>query len=225
MELRNRDPRADFPMQYVLLHDKRAGMTLVQGTRVQDLSGRRTNKIDLQVSPVQHPQHAVTVIIRICKFSIRRLISNRAKTFDITRATGNNIHRGLRIRHVLAVCGSIDDGEETLGIMYVSEDTEVDSITVEEALESFLARFASARTRGVPWTMSSDNHPWRDSSVHTGKIGLEEVQLLTAPAERTAVQPGRSILPIRRVGKVGFGVDHHDVGHAILEGIPKWWVR
>lgn len=199
-------------------------MTFVQGTRVQDLPGRRADKIDLQMSPVQHVQGAITVVIRIGKLSIRRLISNGAKIFDITRATGDNIHRGLRVRHVLGVCGAINDREEPLGIMNVTKDTEIDAITVEEALEGFLARLAGTRTRSVPWAMSSDDHPRRDPSVYTGEIGLEEVQLLTAPAERTAVQPGRPVLPIRRIGEVGLCVDHHDVSHAVLEGIPKWWV-
>ena len=104
----------------------------------------------------------------------------------------------------------------------MAEDTEIDAICVEQILESFLAGFAGVgKSGGIPWPVAGDNDPGRHASVDTSQIRLEEFDLLVWSAKGTAVESRGPVLSVRCRSKVGFSVDHRDVNHAVVKGIPE----
>lgn len=106
-------------------------MLLVQCTRIQKLSRKGAEKVNLQMITIPNPQRAVAVIVVVGKLRIRRLRSHAAGAFNVARSSGNDVHRGARVLHTIGVRGAVDDGEEALRVMYVAEDAEVHAITVQ----------------------------------------------------------------------------------------------
>lgn len=107
----------------------------------------------------------------------------------------------------------------------MTKDAQVDAVFVEERFESGLADVADTAADGVPWAVAGYDDPGCDAAVDAGEIGFEEVELLTRRTERSTAEMSTAAGLVWCAGKVGLGVDHYNVCHAVLEGVPEWWQR
>lgn len=200
-------------------------MALEQSARVQECTSRGLIKVNLQMLLVYEPNGSIAVVIAIGKLSVRRLGAWSIRSLDVTSTTGNDVHRGLGVIHSVGVGDAIIDRRETLRVVDMSEHAQVHAVLVEDILERGLARGAAVAGAGaVPGSVAGNNHPRCHSAVNAGQVRLEEVGLLVGLAEGPAVQLGRAVGSIGRIGEVGLGVDHDDVGHAVFERVPEWGV-
>lgn len=159
----------------LLLH-KLNRVRLVQNTRIQDITGRRPNEINLHVLLIQELQLTKAVVVAIGKGSVRSVCPVRVQTLNVTSTTSNNVHWSLRVVHAVGIRRAVDDGVKSLGIMHVPENTDVDAILVEDVFECRLARVAAVADAGaVPWSVAGSDHPRCDGAVDAGEIGAEEV--------------------------------------------------
>lgn len=205
-----------------LLLDKLGSVALVQSARVQESAIRGLIEVNLEVLLIDESDSRVAVIRSIGKLGVGRLGTGAVNTLDVTRTTSNNIHWGLGIIHSVGIGSAVVHGREALRVVHVSEHTKIDAVLVEDVLKCRLARGAAVvSTSAVPRSVAGNNKPGCHRSVDRGKICLEEVDLLVGRAEWSAVQLRRAIGSIGRVREVSFGVDHDNVGHAVLEGVPE----
>lgn len=197
-------------------------MRLVQGRRIQQLPRRRSIKVNLHMLRIQKAYRSIAKVVSIRKSSIRRPRPDGTQPLDIPRPPRDNIHRRLGIIQARRIRRPVDHGPKALRVVHMPKDAKVHAVPVQERLESVAAGLARLPARRVPGPVAGHDDPRRDGAVDRGEVGLEELQLLVGAAKGSAVEAGGAVGPVGRAGKVGLGVDHDDVRHAVLEGEPEW---
>lgn len=134
------------------------------------------------------------------------------------------VHGSLGVIEPGRVDGAIVNRQKALEIVDVAKNTDIHSVFVEYAFKGCLTRRAWARAgpNSVPGTMASNDHPRSHTSINTRQVCLEELDLLVWTSEWAAVEMSRPAWGIWGICKVGFGIDHHDMRHSIVERIPEW---
>ncbi|KAI1126507.1 hypothetical protein F5Y10DRAFT_211338 [Nemania abortiva] len=197
-------------------------MRLVQHRLIQHLTSRGAYKLHLQLVLVQDGDARVAEVIRVRKGVVRLLIADRAQALDVAGTAGNDVHRSGWVLEAIGVGGAVVDGHEALRVVHMAEDGEVDAVLVQQRLEGGLARSATTPAGRVPGPVAADNNPGRDGAVDGRQVRGQERQLLVrGAAEGPAVQARGPAGPVRRRREVCLRIDHHDVRHAVLEGVPE----
>lgn len=196
-------------------------MGLEQSRAVQQLSGRRAVKVNLEVLRVLEPEGCVAKVVGIGKGRVVGLVANLTEALNVASASRDNVGGRFGVVEAGRILSAVVNREEALGVMDVAKDAEIDAVFVEQGLKSSLALRAGTGAGGIPRTVAGDNDPGSDGTVDRGKIGLEELKLLLGATEGAAVEARRAVGAVGGVGEVGLGVDHDNVSHSILKREPE----
>ena len=119
---------------------KLRSVALVQSARFQESASRGLVKVNLQVLIIQESNRSIAVIKSVGKLGVGvGSLDNRVKALNITRTTSNDVHRGLRILHFDGIGGAVVHEREALRVVHVSENTQIDTLLVEDILNRGLA--------------------------------------------------------------------------------------
>lgn len=115
---------------------------------------------------------------------------------------------------------TIPDGGVAFVEVFVSRKDEVDTILIEDGLESGPA-FDTLRGTDIPGAVTSSNNPGSLLAVNGGEILLQPGKLGAARSERTSFLSSLTSRLVSSVGIVGLGVKCNEVHRSVVEGVPE----
>lgn len=116
--------------------------------------------------------------------------------------------------------GTIPNGRVALVEVLVTGDDEIDTVLIEDGLESDLA-LDTLRGADIPGAVTSSNNPGSLLAVNGGEILLQPGKLGAARGKRTSVLLSLTTRLVSSVGIVGFGVEGNEMYRAVVEGVPE----
>lgn len=137
----------------------------------------------------------------------------------VTASTIDNIP-GVSGVGVDLFSGTIPDGGVAFVEVLVARKDEVDTVLIEDGLESGLA-LDTRRSTDIPRPVTSSNDPGGLLAVNGGEVLLQPGKLGAARSERTSILSSFTSRLVGSVGVVGLGVEGNEVHRAVVEGVPK----
>lgn len=116
--------------------------------------------------------------------------------------------------------GTIPNGGVALVEVLVARKDDVDTVLIEDGLESGLA-LDTLRGADIPGAVTSSNNPGGLLAVNGGEILLQPGKLGAARSERTSVLISLTSRLVSSVGIVGLGVEGNEVHRSVVEGVPE----
>ena len=209
-----------------LLQNKLLGVGFVQNASVQNIARAGLDEVDLEVVGIVERDLGVAEVVGIREAVGGDVGAHLAETLNVSGTARDDVHGSLGVVHAGRIGHVVVGGCEALRVVHVAEDGEVHSVFVEEGLERRLARRAGVTTaRGVPGTVTGNDEPRGHRAVDGSQISVQELDLLVRGSEGSTVEAGRAAGTVGRVREVSFGIEHDDMGHAVLERVPERRVR
>lgn len=210
---------------YQLIADLRA--LLVQSSGVKNGVVAAGNEImsDMSFIVDGESRPSIGVILTVCKVAGSRL-DNGINTVVMATSTVDNVPRSSRVVESIGINGVVVNGVDTLVVVDMAEDSDINLVGHEELLESLLAVQALARLVGsdVPRSVTGNNNPRGLGTVNRLQVVLKPIILLVGVrAERSGVLITISLGLIRSdqsITQISFGVELNKVGHTIVERVP-----